>query len=270
MILVDTDIKEYIENKKLLIIAGYNKNNINSISYDLTIENIIIDDSSFTKYDLVPGEVVFIKTKEKLKIPDNILGRIAEKNSKMRQGLQVSGPHYHPGHVTYAFLRVHNISNNIITISSGNNIAQIIFEELKSNPEISYRDQEGASFNDETEYRGLGNYKDEYQKQIKSFKSLQDNLDNKENQIYSNVLTFMGIIMSIFSLLSINFQALNKNTIDAKFIISINLSLCLCITVMMGLILIFINKSKNKHFIYIYFIFLTILFIILILTSIFI
>ena len=39
----------------------------------------------------------------------NILRWIAEKNSRMRQGLAVSGPHYQLGHKTYAFLRVTNI-----------------------------------------------------------------------------------------------------------------------------------------------------------------
>ena len=44
-------------------------------------------------------------------MPLNVLGRVAEKNSRMRQGLQVDGPHYQPGHITYVFMRVRNISN---------------------------------------------------------------------------------------------------------------------------------------------------------------
>ena len=90
------------------------------------------------EYELNPGETIFIKSQEKLSIPDNILGRIAEKNSRMRQGLVVSGPHYQPGHKTYAFLRVTNISKNIITLSRGNKIAQIIFEQLTGKPDVPY------------------------------------------------------------------------------------------------------------------------------------
>lgn len=52
------------------------------------------------EYRLSPGEVVFIKTQEKLKLLEDILGRIAEKNSLMRLGLKVDGPHYQPGPIT--------------------------------------------------------------------------------------------------------------------------------------------------------------------------
>lgn len=111
------------------------------------------------EYELNPGETIFIKSQEKLSIPDNILGRIAEKNSRMRQGLAVSGPHYQPGHKTYAFLRVTNISKNIITLSRGNKIAQIIFEQLTGKPDVPYSIQMNASYQYEVEYKGLGNYK---------------------------------------------------------------------------------------------------------------
>lgn len=83
----------------------------------------------------------------------------------MRQGLVVSGPHYQPGHKTYAFLRVTNISKNIITLSRGNKIAQIIFEQLTGKPDVPYSIQMNASYQDEVEYKGLGNDKQEYDKQ---------------------------------------------------------------------------------------------------------
>lgn len=95
------------------------------------------------------------------------MGRIGEKNSRMRQGLVVSGPHYQPGHQTYAFLRVMNISEDLITISRGNNIAQIIFEQLTGRPDVPYSAQTNASFQNEVEYKGLGNYKQEYENQMK-------------------------------------------------------------------------------------------------------
>ena len=168
IILVDKDIKQYIE-KEQLIISGYQEENVNCISYDLTLGYILDEEHSQHKeYELHPGETVFICTKEKLSIPDNIMGRIAEKNSRMRQGLIVEGPHYHPGHVTYAFLRVQNISTNIICLKQGMLIAQIIFEQLTQVPEVPYREKKDASFVDEIEYRGLGNYQKEYEKQSKA------------------------------------------------------------------------------------------------------
>lgn len=62
----------------------------------------------------------------------------------------------------------------------------------------------------------------------------------------------MGIIVAIFSLLTINFQAFANAAIDFKYIISMNLTLALCIVLMMGIILIFINKAKSKGFLFVY------------------
>lgn len=116
MILVDKDIKRYVEQQQL-ILSGYTEDNLNGISYDLTVDTVLDTTGiEHREYELKPGETVFIKTVEKLRIPNCILGRIAEKNSRMRQGLKVDGPHYQPGHVTYAFLRVQNISSQIIVL----------------------------------------------------------------------------------------------------------------------------------------------------------
>lgn len=62
MILVDKDIKSYIQEGQL-IQAGYQEENLNGISYDLTIGVICgIDEKENIHYDLRPGETVFVKT----------------------------------------------------------------------------------------------------------------------------------------------------------------------------------------------------------------
>lgn len=260
MILVDKNIKELANNQKL-IISGYNEDNVNCISYDLTLDYCIdCIGEKHKELEIQPGETIFICTVEKLSIPLNMLGRIAEKNSRIRQGLVVSGPHYQPGHVTYAFLRVSNISSNVIVLKQGMKIAQIIFEELKQEPEISYNQQAGASFNDEVEYRGLGNYEEEYAKQSKKVLDRQkEDIQNLSQNIYANVLTIMGVLVAIFSLISINYQAFTQVTITSGYIIVMNLTLALCIVIMMGIIFLFINKSEHKGFLLGYLIILTIL-----------
>ncbi|RHO11997.1 MULTISPECIES: hypothetical protein [Clostridium] len=132
MILVDKNIKELSAEGKL-IKEAYTEENVNSISYDLTLGSFA--DKAETEKKLIPGATVIIKTKEKLSIPDNITGRVGEKNSLLRMGLKVDGPQYQPGHTTYAFLRVQNISADEITLKVGMHIAQIYFEELKERPE---------------------------------------------------------------------------------------------------------------------------------------
>lgn len=253
MILVDKDIKALVEEKQL-IISGYQEQNLNGVSYDLTVDCAYNAKSDECKIlELHPGEIVFVKTQEKLSIPTNVLGRIAEKNSRMRQGLKVDGPHYQPGHVTYAFLRVQNISENVIEISRGMKIAQIIFEQLTQAPEMPYNEQQDASFQNEVKYVGLGNYQEEYQRQTKSkIDRAKEDIDSMSQKIYGNVLTIMGILVAIFSLLTINYQAFTSATIDIKFIITMNLTLALCIVIMMGIILLFINKSRSRGIQWVY------------------
>ena len=169
MILVDKEIENMVSNHQL-IIEGFELNNLGSVSYDLAIDKIIAftDDVSIecTEYELSDGEYIIVKTREKLQIPYNLIGKIEEKNSIIRMGLIISGPCYQPGHETYAYLRVLNISKRKIRLEKGFRIAQIMFEELKSAPKVTYNQKNTASFNNETEYRGFGKYELDYRKKI--------------------------------------------------------------------------------------------------------
>lgn len=259
MILTDKDIKALVESNKL-IIEGYDEKNVGSISYDLTIGEIISEDNaSSTEYTLNPGVAVFIKTTEKLSIPNEILGRVAQKNSRMRMGLYVDGPHYHPGHETYAFLRVWNISSQIITIKKGQNIAQIMFEQLTQEPSAIYGEGHSKAFVNETEYRGLSSYKDEYEKYIKKIEKANDNIEKKETQIYANVLTLMGIVAAVFAIITLNFQAFAAVELSIKFILTMNLSLVLTLSVFFGLLHIIINKKKKHWFNVVYIVILVLI-----------
>ena len=169
MILVDKEIKEMVYNKQL-IIESFDLNNLGSVSYDLAIDKIIAfsEESKIEceEYELCSGEFVIVKTQEKLQMPYDLLGRIEEKNSVMRMGLIVSGPCYQPGHETYAYLRVLNISKRKILLEKGFRIAQIMFEKLSIAPEVPYDKRDTASFNNEVEYRGYGKYEQDYRRKI--------------------------------------------------------------------------------------------------------
>lgn len=69
----------------------------------------------------------------------------------------------------------------------------------------------------------------------------------------------MGIIVAVFSMITINYDAFVKATIDTKYIITMNLTLALCISVLLGLVLIIVNNAKSKKFILFYSILLGIL-----------
>ena len=256
MILVDKNIKQMVSPGQL-IISGYNSDNVNCISYDLTLG--AFPNANLEHLEMIPGEVIIIKTNEQLLIPDNIMGRIAEKNSLMRMGVRVDGPHYQPGHKTYAFLRVQNISGNVIVLEKNMKIAQIIFEELKEVPDVTYGSQPNASFQNEDTYVRFGKYETEYNKHIKSYEDAKEDIENISSRIYGNVLTLMGIIVAIFSLLTVNYQAFSNADLNLRYIIAMNLSLSFCITVMLGIILLIINKGKKKGFSIVYAIILLVL-----------
>lgn len=259
MLLVDRDIKKRIDSGSLIRKNEYDEKNVNCISYDLTVDCFVRPNETLNSYELAPGEFIMLRTKEYLIIPDDTCGIIGEKNSRIRQGLVVSGPRYFPGHQTYGFLRVQNISSNTIVLSSGDKIAQIFFEKLSGKPDVPYSRQKGASFNKEEKYVGYGKYKKEYEENERSFQEVKESILEKEHQIYSNVLTFMGIIVAVFSLISINYDAFVNAQIGLKFIVILNLTLTLCICVLMGLILFVINNAKKKKFVILYLIILVLL-----------
>ena len=115
MVLIDKQIKELVNEGKL-IVTNYKPENLGGVSYDLTIDNIIAEDDIADEYVLKPKEFVIVKTNEELYIPENMVGKIEEKNSLLRLGLFVSGPVYQPGHRTYSFLRAYNMSNSEIKL----------------------------------------------------------------------------------------------------------------------------------------------------------
>lgn len=258
MLLVDKQIKELSSS---IIVSGYDEGNVTAVSYDLSIDSIILENGDKNAYSLLPNETVFVKTQEKIKMPHDLLGRIGEKNSIMRLGLVVSGPHYYPGHETYLYLRVQNITQKEITIKRGDKIAQIFFEQLADTPENTYDMQKGASFNYENTYRGFGKYQDMYETRIRKLEKAEENLENKESSIYANIMTIMGVFVSIFSLIMVNFSNLKENVdaVSVKNLITVNVSLGVIIALFIGLMLIFLNKAKDKKFLVAYGVIMTVL-----------
>ena len=68
MILVDKNIKSLAEK---IIIKGYDENNVGPVSYDVTIQSIICENEDKDMFVLRPQEMIFIKTMEKIKMPNN-------------------------------------------------------------------------------------------------------------------------------------------------------------------------------------------------------
>ncbi len=254
-VLVDWQIKELCENNKL-IISGYDEDKVHSISYDLTIQDITIwclkDDNAANaddaedkdveiiyraKYRLRPQEMVFVRIKEKLKMPSNLIGRIAERNSFLRAGIFVSGPIYQPGHNTTIYLRVYNFSDNDILLKSGDSIAQICFEKLSRKPTLLYGQGEGV---DNTQYQDEENFripKEIITSHVEENMELEKRLDSFEERIYTVFTVFMGAFISVLSLVVVNFDALEEKS--AWEIIKINISLGFMIIIILASVMLF-------------------------------
>lgn len=253
MILADKDIRSRCiasnnQSNFEPLIKDFADDKLGAVSYDLSVESILVGEQQEekTSFNLAPGAFVYIRAKEKLNMPNDLIGRIEEKNSRMRMGLVVSGPTYQPGHKTSIFLRVHNISNNSIHIRKDTEIAQIMFETLNSNPNKLYGTNSGDSFQNEFSYKGYGFYDSEYKGDIEKLSKIKENLEDKETQIYGNVLTFMGILMGIFSIITLNLEAFAQTQITTGFILTMNLTIAFSIELLMSIILLFLNKNVSK------------------------
>lgn len=237
--------KEILKRGKDMI-TPFSEDNVNCISYDLDIEGYVDEKGNVKadEYKLQPGESVMIKTIQSVRIPKDIVGIIGERNSKIRQGLSVAGPHYFPGHETSVYLRVTNLSPCEIDLKPGSGIAQIFFEQLNEIPERTYDQQLNASFNNEIEYLGFGNYTSEYQRQMRNIQKASDKLEHIESTMYGNILTLMGIFVSVFSLIIVNFA--NAGMMDSSALIKLNLSMAFVICTLMGIIIFFVNSKDDK------------------------
>lgn len=243
MILIDKEIKNRSDE---IFKKNFDSKYVQPISYDIHIDEIIDVGVNQKIYDLEPHEVIMVRCKEIVCVPNDLLIRIENKNSLIRLGLSITAPVYNPGHETPIYLRVENVSGKIIELKEDMAIGQMLFEKLSTEPEIPYSKKNEASFNNENVYRGLGKYKDVLEKQTKKVQKVKDDLENKESSIYANILTMMGIFVSIFSMITINFSSINNHNFDKNYILTMNISLGIVITLFLGLILIFLKKKENK------------------------
>lgn len=150
MILTDRQVKALGDK---VIVSGYDPANVKPVSYDIAVGYIINEGEQYKPYMLEPHSYIFIGTKEEIHVPDDLMLRVGNKNSLIRRGLNITAPAYFPGHQTRMFLRVENLSPYPVRLYPGMPIAQLFYERLESVPETTYDRQEGASYNNETEFR---------------------------------------------------------------------------------------------------------------------
>ncbi len=269
MILVDKQIKKQVQCQNM-ICSGFKEENLHGISYDILVDSIILPDMTDEKkfiekssYNLRSGETVYVRSDIEIQMPENCIGKIVERNSVMRIGLEVSGPCYQPGHKTRIFLRIHNLISKDICLYKGQGIAQIMFEYLEVKPDKPYSQEVDNSYQDETKYLGVqGEWREDWLGQLEKYNKKIEELDDTESRIYGNIITIMGVFLSMFSLLMFNFSAVTDQQFNIENIVKLDCSLALLLYMLMGVIVLISNKRRRKAFYVFYFSVLVILLVV--------
>ena len=207
MIYVDNIIRSFLVNgavheTKQTAIFGGDASCVTNIGYDIRANRFYTDQTQSETYILEPGESVTVESAEVIHFDTDTCGILNIKNSRLRMGLSIDAPIYQPGHTTRIYFRITNFSNDSVTLSSGEQYAMLMFEQLSQTPDAPYT----GTFRDEFKFRGLAEYRDVYGEQIKRIEKKRTDLKTLEKSIYANVITIITVFIAIFSLLNINFS----------------------------------------------------------------
>lgn len=238
MVIVDHEIMDRVERDGL--IDSFDSSCLTNIGYDLRAKRFYFSTKGEESITLMPHESAFVESVETVTMPTDMLGRVALKNSRIRQGLSLDAPVYQPGHKTRIYFRLTNVSADSITLYSGDQYGTIIFDRLSTVPDRPY---DGA-FRDEFDYRGLGDYHDIYKHQIREIEKKADDLKSMANNIYGNVLMILTVFVALFSLLSINIS-LAANSATIKDYLVFNALLLGCVSFLVALLSPFFKPKKR-------------------------
>ena len=151
MILTRKEILEEIKKSNLKI-EPFNPKNVGPVSVDLTLGNefriftkdvIDLKEDDFKKVtrlikadkiEIKPGELILGITKEKITMPDYLMGTMSGRSRFARVGLLVhmTSNMMQPGISNREVLEIKNASNSNMILYKGLKVCQIMFEELKS------------------------------------------------------------------------------------------------------------------------------------------
>ena len=215
MIYYDKLMKE----KREELIQPFSDENVTAISYDLSTEAFALEPGKESRrFVLDPGDSVFVKSKETIELPANVIGKVILRNSRIRQGLDLTAPIYYTGHHTKVLFRVTNISKKRIELDTENGIASLMFEDIGGEVEKVY----SGAFQKEFDFNGMGSYSSEYQDEIFDIEKKVDDIRHIEKNIYGNVLAIMAVFVGVFSLVNINLQNVSMGMLD---LISLDLTM---------------------------------------------
>ncbi len=162
MILSDKDIQNYIK-KGSIKITPLEKNQIGPASVDLTLSDewhffkkkyigkkVDLSKVSFQEafekkngktITLKTGEMCLARTKEKITLDSNIMGKLEGRSRFARMGLivHITSALVQPGSSNHQILEIANLAPFEVTLHQGMRISQVVFETLKSKSSKPYK-----------------------------------------------------------------------------------------------------------------------------------
>jgi dCTP deaminase len=174
VVLSDTDIKKALKDKRIIISPNPDlKTQLGSCSIDLRLGNLfrIFDHSKYPYIDpykkdyapeitrevklknsdqfiMQPGDFVLAVTLERVKIPDNMMGRLEGRSSLGRMGIVVhsTASIFDPGWDGKCVLELGNLGRMAVALTPGMRICAMTFEELSSPAEKPYNKRKDAKY----------------------------------------------------------------------------------------------------------------------------
>lgn len=250
MLYVDKDIKAFVQtglepnaDPELTAIKNGSMDCITNIGYDLRAGKLYKEPGNAKDFCVLkPGEFVFVESKEHVFFNKNTIGVVSLKNSRIRMGLALDAPVYQPGHKTPVYFRLTNITNNELTISTGEKYAMLMLYNLNKAPEHPY----DGPFQQESDFNGMGIYNSLYANQVKEVEEKTKNIKDIEKNLYGNVLTILTIFIGIFTLLNINIE-LVKAASTAKGFVCFNLAVIASLSFLGMLLEEVIHREEARH-----------------------
>ena len=169
-ILVDWEIREYVKKHRMLEPfeehlqrAGVISYGLSSMGYDIrvtdefkiftNVHQAIVDPKNFDPASFIdlkapvcvvpPNSFALARTVEYFRIPRNIMTLCVGKSTYARCGIIVNVTPFEPGWEGHATLEISNTTPLPARIYSFEGIAQVLFFEAGSLPEVSYADRKG-------------------------------------------------------------------------------------------------------------------------------
>ncbi|MGF0145524.1 dCTP deaminase domain-containing protein [Sharpea azabuensis] len=237
MYLAGNDLNSFVKEN----VDGYREGSIGIVSYDLIINEIYDpnEKATYERYQLNPGDTVFVGSNETVSFPDDCLGFVNLRNSAVRMGIGFYSPVYHPGHRTRIFTRIKNESSDIIMIERGQSVLSLMIYQLDHHVEPY-----SGKYTDQFDFANVHKFESTKLPDVVRLEKAAKKIEDSEQSIYGNVMTIMTIFIAIFSIVNLNMGLFGKN-MSLKNIMIYNDVILTGISLLVTLISVMLGKHSK-------------------------